>query len=115
MPHVLRDEDGRIIGVFDRASDGPTHELPSNDPELLAFLSKDEGVVDEPHRAFFRADLEFIRVLEDLLGALMERNVITLSDLPGDAQRKVLDRAALRQMLNEHMPIIGSDESERLF
>ncbi len=115
MPHVLRDQDGRIMGVFDRPSGGQTHEVSGDDTELLAYLESVGGTPEEQHRAFMRADLDFIRVLEDLLGALMERNVISLTDLPPDAQRKVLGRTALRQMLNEHMPILGTEDAERLF
>ena len=115
MPHVLRDADGRIIGVLDRAFVGGTEELPGNDPELLAFLEQVAGPMEEQRRAFMRADLEFIRVLEDLVAALMERNVISLTDLPTDAQRKVLSRSALRQMLNQHTPMIIPEDSERLF
>jgi hypothetical protein len=115
MPHVLRDRDGRIMAVLDRPSAGPTEEVEPQDPDLARFLD-DAGVAQgDTEQAFLRADLEFIRVLEDLVVALMDRNVISLTDLPADAQRKVMDRANLRRALVKRMPVIGNDDTERLF
>ncbi|MCB9947378.1 MAG: hypothetical protein H6842_06045 [Rhodospirillaceae bacterium] len=115
MPHVLRDRDGQIMAVFDRPGQGQTEEIGPTEPELIAFLDRLALERTTQQAAFARADLEFIRVLEDLIGALLEKNVITLNDLPAEARQKVLNRSALRSMLLSHMPIIEMDDSEPIF
>ncbi|MBY0266684.1 MAG: hypothetical protein K2W84_09755 [Burkholderiales bacterium] len=41
-------------------------------------------------------DARLVRVLEDLVDTLIERNVIRLTDLPEDAQQKLLERKRFR-------------------
>ena len=115
MPHVLRDQDGQIMAVFDRAGVGQTEEIQADDAELLAFLEKLSSERMSQLSAFTRADLEFIRVLEDLIGALMEKSVISLNDMPPEARQKVLNRSALRATLLSHMPMLELDENETIF
>lgn len=43
-----------------------------------------------------RADLEFIRVLDDLIELLCRKQVISLEDFPEDARRKIFERQQLR-------------------
>jgi hypothetical protein len=43
-----------------------------------------------------RSDLEFIRVLEDLIGVLCHKGVLKLDDLPLEARDKILQRQLLR-------------------
>lgn len=114
MPHILRDASGAIIGVLDRPSAGGTREVPADDPELIAFLERTADGQETVRGRLTRADLEFIRVLEDLIAALMEKGIIGISDLPREAQRKLLDRATLRGKIAAHLPIM-SEDSEIIF
>ena len=115
MPYVLRDQDGQIMAVFDRASVGRTEEISADDAELQSFLETLGSERMAQLSAFTRADLEFIRVLEDLIGALLEKSVISLNDLPAEARQKVLNRSALRATLLSHMPVLELDENETIF
>ena len=47
------------------------------------------------------SDVEMIRVLEDLIAVLVEKNLITLTDLPYVAQKKILTRQKIREKWNE--------------
>lgn len=114
MPHILRDASGAVIGVFDQPSIGGTTDVPADDPELVAFLQGFAEAQETVRGRLTRADLDFIRVLEDLIASLIEKGVIALSDLPREAQRKLLDRATLRGKIAPHLPIMNED-SEIIF
>ena len=102
MPHVLRDADGDIVAVVERECPGPTEEVAPDDPEFLAFVGRTAGDNDMALAEFSRADLEFIRVLEDLIGALISKGHLALNDLPLEAQRKLLERTAMRSRITSY-------------
>lgn len=107
MPHILRDTNGRIMAVLDRPSSSATEEVPADDPELVSHLQR-KGPTS--YFDLLRADLEFIRVIEDLIGALMDKGVLLLTDLPREAQEKLLRRGSLRRQLRESSGLVGEDE-----
>ena len=103
MPHILRDAVGKIIAVVDHACPGPTEEIAPDHPEFLAFIGRTASADDPSTQAdFSRADLEFIRVLEDLIVALISKGHLALNDLPLEAQRKLLDRTAMRARITTY-------------
>jgi hypothetical protein len=107
MPHILRDTNGRILAVLDRPSAGGTEEVPVDDPEVVSYLTR-KGPTS--YFDLLRADLEFIRVIEDLIGALLNKGVLMLTDLPREAQEKLLRRGSLRRSLRESSGLVGEDE-----
>ena len=48
---------------------------------------------------FSRLDADFVRVLEDVIDALIARNVINITDLPDEAQAKLMARKTFRDRL----------------
>jgi len=59
---------------------------------------------------FATLDVAFIRVLEDLIDALIEKGVLRLTDLPEDAQKKLGERKGLRRRLNDDLNLLDDDE-----
>jgi hypothetical protein len=107
MPHVLRDTSGRIMAVLDRPSAGATEEVGADDPDVIAYLA---GKGPTSYFDLLRADLEFIRVIEDLIAALLSRGVILLTDLPEQAQEKLLRRGSLRRQFRDKAGLMTEDE-----
>lgn len=108
MPYIMRGEDGGIVAVFGEPQDEAREELSPNDPELNAFLSRNEGdAVDQTHaHAMLSAsDTQMVRVLEDLVEILIHKGVILITDLPDEAQVKLSERRRLRKLLGvlDHM------------
>lgn len=107
--YVKRNEEGQIV----QASRDPSAEcrefLPPCAPDLQAFMAEDEEFegVD-----LSKTDLGFIRVLEDLLEVLMDKGVITFTDLPEPAQRKVLERQSLRERLHSVELMAPNDDND---
>jgi len=60
---------------------------------------------------FVTLDGAFVRVLEDLIDALIDKGVLRLTDLPQAAQEKLNERKGLRWRLNDELNLLGDDES----
>ncbi len=56
-----------------------------------------------PREVFDKMDADLIRVLEDLVFVLIDKGVITLSELPPHAQAKLLNRKGFRDRLQTHV------------
>ena len=93
MPHyALRDPKGVIVSLHRHPVAGAQALAPDH-PDVLAFLGQTES------KAFAEKDAHLVRVLEDLVDALVRRNVLRITDLPAEAQAKLFDRKHFR----EHM------------
>ncbi len=94
MPFVSRDDNGRIAAVAAEATGTAVEAIGADSPELQAFLAQlsPEGTSD-----LARTDLALIRVVEDLIETLMDKNVLRFTDLPEAAQHKLMQRRSLRK------------------
>lgn len=91
MAFVQRGGGGEITAVS-REPQAGFEELADDHPELQKFLLEVGQISD-----LARTDLEFVRVLEDLLDLLMAKNILLFTELPEQAQAKILERQALRR------------------
>mgnify|MGYP000207949686 FL=1 len=101
MPYVQRDSTGQVVAIF--AQPGPGHDefLPAGHPELAALSGAGE---------FAHLDADLIRVIEDVVDVLIDRGLLRLTDLPLDAQRKLLTRKGARARLREGLDLLGADD-----
>jgi hypothetical protein len=103
MPFVSRDAEGRIVAVAAEPTDAANEAIEAEAPELQAFLTRisPAGASD-----LARTDLGLIRVVEDLIDTLMDKNVLRFTDLPEAAQQKLVARRSLRKSLDS-LHLIG--------
>lgn len=95
MPYVRRAPDGTITSVHREPGADAAEFLHDGAPELSAFLGlATEG---ETNERFARLDADFVRVLEDVIDALINRNLINITDLPAEAQAKLFSRKSFRE------------------
>ena len=100
MPYVTRDESGRITGVFEYAEFGTSEEVRSDDPELAAFLAAQGVSSPEAIRQLLaESDLRMVRLVDDLIDLLIDKGVISFTDLPPAAGEKYLKRQGARKKL----------------
>jgi hypothetical protein len=92
MPYVQRNIQGQIESVHRQPEPKAIEFLEFTDPELQAFL----GLASEPEN-FERLDAGFVRVVEDLIDVLIAKNLITITDLPPQAQAKLFARKSFRE------------------
>ncbi|MBB3183209.1 hypothetical protein FHR95_000750 [Halomonas fontilapidosi] len=106
--YIKRDDEGRIELVSRDETPECQEYLSADSEELLAFLM--EGEKARGQAPFQASDLAFVRVLEDVIELLMDKGVISFTDLPEPAQEKVMERQSLRRRLNGLQLMSGSDE-----
>lgn len=100
MPYATRDESGHIVALHREPGAAARELLPSNHPEVLAFIAECDGPVGVPSAGdFLELDLSVIRVIEDVVDTLIRRNLIMLTDLPPAAREKILKRRRAREEL----------------
>ncbi len=109
MPFVKRDETGQIVAVYQQPLMDGLEEVDAYDPGLRAFL--DEVLLDyAANRGWIKSDLGLVRVLEDLVEVLIERNVLMFTDLPQQAQDKLRERRGLRKEFAYIETLFGPDD-----
>lgn len=104
MPYVQRDADGRLLLMRRDPAPDAAEFLPDEHPEVQAFVARpaDDG--------FSRLDADFVRVLEDLIDALISRHVLTITDLPAEAQVKLFARKSFRERSGRNaLRLFGDD------
>ncbi|MDH2434444.1 tryptophan synthase subunit beta like protein [Pokkaliibacter sp. MBI-7] len=109
MPYVERNADGQIIAVY--AVEQPqAHEfLEPDDQDLQQFLFQDNGRTFAYMR---QSDLELQRVLEDVIDLLIDKGILMFTDLPVEAQKKLVGRKRVRQVLKHRNTILGTDDED---
>jgi hypothetical protein len=90
MPYALRNKDG-LIASLHREPEPGAEFLPPDHPEVLAFFGREEHL-----QHFASLDAGFVRVVEDLVDALIDRNLLRITDLPVEAQQKLFERKSFR-------------------
>ena len=91
MPYAVRNAEGDVISLH-RHDPGVGELLAADHADVRAFV----GLEVSPQTDFERLDAEFVRVLEDVIDALTDRNVINITDLPETAQAKLFARRSFR-------------------
>ena len=98
MPYVQRDSTGQVVAIFARPGPGHDEQLPAGHPDLAALAGAD---------GFAHLDADLIRVIEDVVDVLIDRGLLRLTDLPPDAQRKLLARKGARARLREGLDLLS--------
>lgn len=100
MLYARRGADGRIEALFQAKPRGRSEAVATDHPEVLAFLttagSAAGGGAQDGTGRWRDDDLAMARVVEDLIDVLIQKQVITLTDLPLPAQRKLMGRHGRR-------------------
>ncbi len=104
MFHVSRNADGSLQSVSRQPQLGGD-TLDENDPEIQQFF-----LITPIEPGFDAVDAGFVRVLEDLIDALIMKNVIHQTDLPAAAQRKLMVRKGLRNRIHGALNLLGNDD-----
>ena len=94
MLFALRDEKQSIIAVSERKLTDDWEHIELEDEALHAFLQKNPAIGSKVMQA---ADADFIRVLEDVIDLLVDKQVIQFTELPNPVQTKLLNRRRYRE------------------
>lgn len=109
MLYIKRNEQGQLLQVEKQPFSGMDGKVPADNAEAQQWLAKNE------HLLRLRAlDQDMIRVLEDLIYTLMDKGVLSITDLPAAAQAKLIARGKARDALGGE-PLLNDDEDIALF
>ncbi len=103
MPYVFRDEHGKILKVSARAIHG-AELVPHSNPDVVDFLrnrGQDPKVIEEALNDLRRTDVEMSRAIEDVIMALLKKNILKLTDMPKAVQDRMALRVKLRLQIQE--------------
>ena len=103
MPYVKRDGNNQVIALYTEAPSECAEDaelLPAQHDDVLKFLN--ENTEDKNSLQFLStSDYELVRVLEDLIELLMDKNLILFTELPAEAQKKLVRRRDARHNLHQ--------------
>jgi hypothetical protein len=105
MPFVKRDQHGVVIAVSQESGAGFSEQLSNDDPALAALLKgfgKEASALDA-------TDQDLIRVLEDVVDLLIAKGLILFTELPVDAQQKIMRRQQMRSAMGNTLDLISED------
>lgn len=96
MLYALRDEVGAIVALSEQQLNDQWKEVDQKDSELQLFLEKKMA---DGQKVMQTSDIDFIRVLEDLIDLMIAKNIISFTDFPAGAQKKLLARRGYRAQI----------------
>lgn len=109
MLYVERNDQGEIISVRRNTCDSGAETKAGIDNEILQFLGRNSSK-DSMFHLLVEMDTDVIRILEDLVDILVNKNIIMFSELPQEAQEKLLCRKQLRKSINNGDIIIEDED-----
>jgi len=108
MPFVARNEDGRITAISERQTKTATEFMEASEPEVQAFIRG--ATPDSMRRRLVGTDTEMARITEDLIDVLISRNIINFTDLPIQAQKKLVARQKIRRNLSALSNLVSDSD-----
>ncbi|MFO7667185.1 MAG: hypothetical protein R6V76_11230 [Desulfobacterales bacterium] len=96
MLYVERARDGKIIALFSNPRPEAGEQKSVMDEEILDFLHKTVSA-DSRKMLLALSDMGIIRLLEDLIDLLIQKNVIIFTELPEQARERITERKRLRE------------------
>lgn len=109
MPYVLRNQQGEIESLHqEQGNDNKQWEDDSN-PEIIGFIANGNKP-DQFKQALTGSDNEMVRVIEDLVELLMQKQIFVYTELPEAVQAKLNVRKQLRKDLSSLENLINEDD-----
>jgi len=104
MIYVKRDATGRVIAV----SQEPMEGFKQTDESAASEIN--EVLASATDSLFQSSDLEFIRVLDDVIDLLIAKNLILFTELPEVVQEKYTQRTQMRERRRESLNLLEDEE-----
>ncbi|MDO6385679.1 hypothetical protein [Uliginosibacterium sp. 31-12] len=104
MPYIRRSATGEIVALLHEASPDAQEFQSATTPEVCAFLGL--PMINN----FADLDADFIRVMEDLIDVMLDKGLLRLTDLPAEAQRKLLARKDMRRRMQGALDLLGGND-----
>ncbi|EPJ44553.1 MAG: hypothetical protein OFPII_34260 [Osedax symbiont Rs1] len=97
MLYATRNTEGKIIGISDVPS-STAEAIDKTHPDVRAFFSAHNADFS-PDSFLDESDITIARILDDLVDLLVQKNLIMFTELPSEAQKKLLSRRVVRSLI----------------
>ena len=114
MPYVVRDKNGCVVSVIATPGVEDGGRVKASDASIKDLLRND-SVTKELQEVLVASDLSFVRVLEDLISVLLDKEILLLTELPEAAQEKILERKHIRRKISDLSRLVVDEEDEEEF
>lgn len=104
---VQRDAAGQVIQVSLHPQEGFEPCFAVSEEDAPGFR---EQIADQLND-LASSDLSLVRVLEDLIDLMIDKNLICFTDLPEAAKQKLLDRRSIRSEITG-LDLLGDEDDE---
>src|SRR4030042_769988 len=98
MLYVERSENGKIVALHSSPHPQAGEQKSVMDEEILDFLHTTVSA-DSRKLLLSLSDMGIIRLLEDLINLLIQKNVIFFTELPPQAQERITERKQIREKI----------------
>lgn len=106
MLYPERNSKGEIVAIHN--SPREKGQKPIGEKELTLFLAENDET-GSYKSLLSHLDTKMIRVLEDLIDLLVAKNLIMVTDLPEEAQKKIAERKRVRMKMQEAYDLTVDD------
>lgn len=106
MLYIKRDSDYQIVAIFNKPQADAQEPTSLENPDVIEFLSSCESAQQVQ---LLQSDLQLIRVIEDLVQILLDKNIISITDFPTTVIEKLVERRGIRSKIEPMYGIIKPD------
>jgi hypothetical protein len=99
MLYVERARDGKIAALYSSLRPNAGEQKSIMDEEILDFLHTTVSA-DSRKLLLALSDMGIIRLLEDLIDLLIQKNIILFTELPEQAQERITERKRIRETMD---------------
>ena len=104
MIYVKRDATGQVTAISKEPMEGFEQTDKSTASEI------EERLASSSDSLFQNSDLEFIRVLDDVIDLLISKNLVLFTELPEVVQEKYTQRTQMRERRRDSLNLLEDDE-----
>ena len=104
MIYVKRDATGQVTAI----SKEPMEGFEQTDESAASEIN--EVLASATDSLFQNSDLEFIRVLDDVIDILIAKNLLLFTELPEAVQEKYTQRTQMRERRRESLNLLEDEE-----
>jgi len=108
MIYIERNASGEISNIEFSPGEN-SEEISLHDSQLTEFIKNSADSEAIVQSVLSRLDLDMVRVIEDLIDIMIERDLMRFTDLPIQVQNKLLFKRKIRN-LNHETSIIDDNE-----
>lgn len=90
-------------------------EISLHDAKLTEYIDNSENSEEIIQQVLARLDLDMVRVIEDVIDILIEKNVMLFTDLPNPVQNKILFKKQVRNLKENNNSILDESHEELQF